>query len=273
MYRSLDEVEFVIFDTETTGLSPDSGDRIIELAALRVKGDKELGVFQSLVNPKRPVSEAAFQVNHISQEMLVDAPDIKAVLPGFLEFIRGSCLCSYNAGFDMSFLGNELKNSGFKFPEGVLVVDILKMSRRLLPGIERHALWFVSEKLGIKAEQKHRALSDVEMTLQVFSALKKSLKEKGVFDFGNFLNLFSLPSEQLDDLNNRKASRIQEAIDLKMKLRIKYLATSNAVVTEREVLPKEIKQERGQGYLVGYCSLRREERTFRIDGIVSLETF
>lgn len=272
MHRSLDEVEFVIFDTETTGLSPESGDRIIELAALRVRGNMRLGVFQSLVNPKRPVSEAAFQVNHISEEMLADAPGIEKVLPDFLEFIRGSCLCSYNAGFDMGFLENELKISGLKFPEGVSVVDILKMSRRLLPGLERYALWFVSGILGIKTQQEHRALSDVEMTLDVFNALKKNLRGKGVFDFGNFLNLFSLPSGQLDDLNAKKASRIQEAIDRKIKLKIKYLAASNALVTEREVLPKEIKQERSRTYLVGYCSLRREERTFRLDGIVSMET-
>ena len=273
MHRGLDEIEFVIFDTETTGLSPESGDRIIEIAALRVKADKRLGFFESLVNPKRPVSEAAFQVNHISPEMLINAPAIEVVLPGFLGFIKGSCLCSYNAAFDMAFLDNELKVSGLKFPEDVTVVDILRMSRRLLPGLERYALWFVSERLGIKTRQEHRALSDVEITLDVFSRLKESLREKEVFDFGNFLNLFSLPSAQLDDLNNQKISRIQEAIDLKMQLRIKYLAASNALVTEREVLPREIRLERGRAYLVGYCSLRREERNFRIDGIVSLETF
>ncbi|MEI6631964.1 MAG: exonuclease domain-containing protein [bacterium] len=272
MYRNLDEVEFVIFDTETTGLAPESGDRIVELAAVRVKGEERLGVFQSLVDPKRPISEAAFQVNRISSEMLSGAPSIETVMPKFLDFIKGACICSYNAAFDLGFLNNELKLIGRELPPGTAVVDALKMAKRLLPSLERYALWFVSESLGIKAKQEHRALSDVELTLGVFNRLKENLRAKEIFDFSNFLSLFSLPSGQLDGINNQKISRIQEAIDLKVKLKIRYLAASSAQVSEREVLPKEIKQERGLVYLVGHCYLRNEERSFRIDGILSLET-
>ncbi|MBM3254713.1 MAG: WYL domain-containing protein [Candidatus Omnitrophica bacterium] len=272
MHRNLDEVEFVIFDTETTGLSPESGDRIVELAAVRVKGAERLGVFQSLVNPGRAISQAAFQVNHISSEMLFNAPTIETVMPKFIDFIQGACICSYNAAFDLAFLNNELKLIGRELPCGTAVVDALKMARRLLPSLERYALWFVSEKLGVKTAQEHRALSDVELTLKVFNILKKSLKEKEIFDFSNFLSLFSLPSGKLDDINNQKISKIQEAINLKVKLKIKYLAASNAQVSEREVLPREIRQERNIFYLVGHCYLRNEERSFRIDGILALET-
>jgi DNA polymerase III epsilon subunit family exonuclease len=272
MRRNLDEIEFIIFDTETTGLSPETGDRIVELAAVRVKGEKRLGVFQSLVDPKRPISEAAFQVNHISSQMLVGAPVIEEVMPKFMEFVEGSCLCSYNASFDMAFLNNELKISGGSFPSNTYVADVLKMAKRLLPGLERYALWSVLENLGIRQQQEHRALSDVELTLQVFHIFKEMLRTKEIFDFRNFLGLFSLPSAELEDINNQKISQIQEAIDSKMKLKIKYLAVSNALVSEREVLPKEVRQEKNHKYLVGYCCMRNEERSFRIDGIVSLET-
>jgi DNA polymerase III epsilon subunit family exonuclease len=99
MVKRIDEVEFTIFDTETTGLSPDLGDRIVEIAAVRIKGDKVMGTFESLINPGRDVSEAAFSVNHISAEMLISAPRSQEIIPRFLDFIEGSCLCAYNAGF------------------------------------------------------------------------------------------------------------------------------------------------------------------------------
>ncbi len=271
MPEDLDEIEFTIFDTETTGLEPESGDRIVEIAGIRLKGREKLGTFQSLVNPGRPISQAAFEVNRISQEMLRDAPKIEQVMPEFLKFIQGSCICSYNAAFDLEFVNNELSLIGQTPLKGKVFVDVLKMARRLMPGLERYALWFVADKLGIKTPQQHRALSDVGLTLGVFDKLKEILKAKGVIDFSNFSALFSVDQSFLENLNNQKVAQIQEAIDLGVKLKIRYLASSSAEVSEREVIPKEIKKDRNVSYLVGFCCLRNEERTFRIDGILHLE--
>ena len=271
MQRNLDEVEFVIFDTETTGLEPESGDRIVEIAGLRFKGGQKIASFQSLINPHRPISSAAFAVNQITSQMLKNAPEADVAIPQFLNFMRGSCLCSYNAGFDLGFLDSELKLIGQAPLKDMVVVDILKMARRLIPGLERYALWFVAEKLGIKAQQAHRAFSDVELTWQVFSNLKEMLRTKGIVDFINFSSLFGINQEFLEDINNQKMAKIQEAMDLGVKLKIKYLSSTSAEVTEREVIPKQIKQDKGRVYLVGFCYLRNEERSFRIDGILHLE--
>ncbi|MFH1640752.1 MAG: exonuclease domain-containing protein [Candidatus Omnitrophota bacterium] len=271
MNKNLNEIEFVIFDTETTGLFPDSGDRIVEIAGIRFKGDKKIATFESLVNPKRPISEAAFQVNRITQAMLKDAPTVERVMPVFLDFIEDSYLCSYNAAFDLGFLNNELKLMGRPPLENIAIADILRMARRLLPGLERYALWFVAETLGVKTKQAHRALSDVELTLETFYRLKDRLESKGISDTENFSSLFGLNSRSLHNINNQKIAEIQEAIDLQVKLKIKYLASSTAEVSEREVVPKEVRQDRNVTYLIGYCCLRNEERTFRIDGILHLE--
>lgn len=271
MNKNIEEIEFSIFDTETTGLEPESGDRIVEIAAIRFKGKEKIATYQALVNPRRQISEAAFRVNHITQEMLNDAPDINTVMPEFLRFIKDSCLCSYNASFDLEFLNNELRLMGKSSLEGVAAVDILKMARRLLPGLERYALWFVADNLGIKTQQMHRAFSDVELTLQVFNRFKEMLSEKGVSDFQSFLALFSINPAFLDNINNQKIAQIQEAIDLGVKLKIKYLSVSGAGISEREVVPREIRQENSRSYLVGYCCLRNDERTFRIDNILQLE--
>lgn len=271
MAQHLDDIEFTIFDTETTGLGAGSGDRIVEIAAIRFKANERIATFQTLVNPARPISEAAFAINRITQEMLEDAPKIEVVLPKFLNFIQGSCLCSYNAGFDLEFLNNELKLIGHEALAGMVVADILKMAKRLLPGSERYALMSVAQRLGLKPKQLHRAFADVELTLNVFNKLKQILQSKGISDFAHFSNLFAINTELLEDLNAKKISQIQEAIDLGVKLKIKYLSTSGAQVSEREVLPREIRQENNTSYLTGYCCLRRDERTFRIDGILHLE--
>ncbi len=271
MNNDIDDVEFTIFDTETTGLDPALGDRIVEIAAVRLKADVKLAEFQTLVNPRRQISAAAFQVNRITPEILKDAPEIEKVMPEFLKFIRGSCICSYNAAFDWEFLNNELAICASGSLEGIIVVDILKMAKRLLPGLERYALWFVADKLGLKMRQEHRAMADVSLTIDVFYKLKEILKIKGISDFQNFSGLFGLNSRFLDDLVNQKLTQIQQALDLKLKIKIKYLSSSSAAVTEREVIPKEIRRENDRYYLIGYCCLKKEERSFRVDGILHLE--
>jgi len=271
MHKDIDEVEFTIFDTETTGLNWQTGDRIVEIAGLRFKGKEKIATFSSLVNPGYPVSEAAFAVNRITPQMLENAQSPKEVIPRFLEFIRGSYLSSYNAEFDLGFLNNELKLISLRTPEDMVVFDVLTMARRLMPGLSRYALWFVADKLGVKARQEHRAFSDVQMTWEVFDKLKKVCQAKGITDFSGFLGLFAFNPGLLESSNEQKASKIMECIDLKATLKIRYISTRDAQVTERRVIPKEIKQDRGHKYLVGYCCLKKEERVFRVDNILSLE--
>jgi len=194
MYKHIDEVEFTIFDTETTGLNPQAGDRIVELAGLRVKGNQRIATFDALVNPARAISPAAFAVNKITPQMLQDAPYPKEVIPRFLEFIQGSCLCSYNAEFDLNFLNNELKLAFLPAINNMVVFDLLTMAKRLIPGLERYALWFVAQKLQVSLVQSHRAFSDVEMAWEVFGKLKAICQEKGIMDFTDFSSLFAFNS-------------------------------------------------------------------------------
>ena len=187
----IDEIEITIFDTETTGLKPEEGDRIVELAALRVKAKEKIAVFDELINPGREISPAAFAVNKITSEMLKDAPRVETVMPKFLDFIKGSCLCSYNAEFDLNFLNNELKLIGLPAVNNIIVFDVLAMARILMPNLARYALWFVAQKLEVKSAQQHRAFSDVEMTWEVFTKLKIICQEKSIADLANFSRFFA----------------------------------------------------------------------------------
>jgi len=272
MAKSINETEFTVFDVETTGLEPELGDRIVEVGAVRLRNREVLGTFHSLINPgNREISPAAFAVNQITSDMIKDAPNISEVLPKFLDFISGSCLAAYNAPFDFGFLTSELKSIKQQLPEELQIVDILIMAKRILSGLERYTLWFVAKQLGIGAIQEHRAFSDVRLTVEVFNRLTSMIIQKGVIDFEQFISLFGLSSQLLNNINNVKVARIRQALDLGVSLKIKYLSGHNAELTEREVIPREIIQDKNQIYLVGFCNLRNQERTFRIANILHLE--
>jgi DNA polymerase III epsilon subunit family exonuclease len=271
MHKDIEDVEFTIFDTETTGLEPRCGDRIIEIAAVRVKGSRIIGQFESLVNPQRPVSPGAFAVNKISADMLRDAPAIEEVLPLFLDFIKGSCLCSYNLPFDLGFLKNEMAISGMGSLDGIPLVDVLAMARRLLPSLQRHALWFVSDSLGIQQHQEHRARSDVDMTWQVFQKLKGELRNKGISDLGHCIGLFGVDQQILHDMTAQKLAKIREAVECSARLKIRYMSSIDGMVSERLVLPKEIKQDKRSSYMIGFCFLKNEDRMFKVDSILDME--
>lgn len=271
MPKSIDEIEFTIFDTETTGLNPASGDRIVELAGLRVKGKERIAEFDALVNPRRDISPGAFAVNKITPEMLEGAPGMEAVMPKFLDFIEGSYLCSYNIEFDLNFLNNELKIIGLPVLGARDSFDILTIARRLMPNQQRYALWFIADKLGIRSQQKHRAFSDVEMTWEVFNKFKDICREKGITDFTDFSGLFAFNPASLESTAFLKISQIEKAINSRARLKIKYLSAKGSGISFREVIPREIRQDAANKYLVGYCCLKQEERTFKIDNILELE--
>lgn len=180
MPENIDELELTVFDTETTGLKPEIGERIVELAGLRVRGEERVAVFDMLINSGREISPGAFAVNKITPGMLKGAPGPETVIPNFLDFISGSRLCSYNAEFDLSFLNNELKLLGRPAMNNIIVFDVLTMARRLMPNLPRYALWFVAKELGVQSTQEHRALADVEMTWEVFTKLKIICQKKGI---------------------------------------------------------------------------------------------
>jgi len=191
MEENIEAIEFTVFDTETTGLNPITGDRVVEIAGLRVKGGQRLAQFEALINPGREISPEAFAVNKITSEMLKNSPSMEIVMPKFLEFIQDSCLCCYNAEFDLSFLNNELKLIGRPAITNITVFDVLAMAKILLPGLSRYALWFVANKLEVKLTQNHRAFADVEMTWEVFNKLKIIGQQKGIVNFIDFSNRFT----------------------------------------------------------------------------------
>ncbi len=270
MKRLIDK-ELVIFDLETTGLDPQGGDRICEIAAIKYKDFQSVASFHSLVDPERPVSTAAFLVNRISSQMLKGAPKNSVILPKFLEFISGAYVASYNIRFDLNFLQNELKMLGKEVAADQLFFDILTLARRTMPGIASYSLANVAYIFEIAKKQEHRALADVEMTWRVLTGLLVLLKKKGVRTFSELYTLCGFNVNLINQANEQKVAFILRAIDFHFGLSIRYFSKGPAEVTERKVTPKEIYEENGKKYLVGYCHLRNDERNFAIDTILHLD--
>lgn len=180
MQLSLDIDEYVVFDFETTGLSPWGGDEIIEIGAMRIYGSQidETNVFHTLVNPKRSIPEEATRVHGITNLMVADAPLLENVLPKFLDFIGSAWLVAQNAKFDMSFLVKYLVASNVR--KELEVYDTIHFSKRAFPEEYRHNLDIICQRLGFQINQseRHRSLEDVRLTAMVFLALKEKLGDK-----------------------------------------------------------------------------------------------
>ena len=169
--KDIRDVEFVVFDVETTGLAPGAGDRVVEIAALKVRDRKIVEEFHSLVDPQRSISAGAFMVNGITPQMLSGAPKASHIMPRFLKFVEGAHLIGHNVRFDLGFVINEIGLAGLTWEKETWAIDTVRMARLLLPGMGSYRLWWVARSLGIEEEQQHRALADVYLTWRVFAKL------------------------------------------------------------------------------------------------------
>ena len=107
---TIEDTPFAILDIETTGFHPYYGDRICEIAVLRVRNGKEENSFQSLINPGRPMSPGASSVNGITDEMVIDAPTFGNVVNKILPLFKDACIVCHNAPFDLGFVSNQMRN-------------------------------------------------------------------------------------------------------------------------------------------------------------------
>lgn len=187
------DVEYVVFDVETTGLSPQGGDRIVEIAAVRVKDLKVVDSFESLINPRQELSEEVQKIHSITNDMLKDAQTAEQVLPRMLDFIRGGCLVGHNIKFDLNFLCFELALIGRKLSEETPALDTLKMAKELLPHLTNFRLPHVAHFLGASSAVAHRALPDVKLTAQVMTRLMDIADTRHINTFSKLHKHFGVP--------------------------------------------------------------------------------
>jgi len=170
-------VRKVILDTETTGLDFRTGDRVVEIGCVELRGRQLTGQrFHAYINPGREVPQGAIEIHGLTNEFLADKPGFAEIVTDFIEFIRGAELVIHNAAFDIGFLNNEL---GLLQMEGIDrlcsdVIDTLRMAREMRPG-KKNNLNALCAEFGVdnSGRQQHGALLDAELLAEVYLAMTR----------------------------------------------------------------------------------------------------
>ena len=164
--------DYVVFDLETTGVSP-YNDEVIEISAVKARKGKVVEEFSELVNPKRTIPFAASRVNNITDDMVSDAPFFDEVLRHFLEFVGEDVLVGHNIqSFDMKFIYRDCERYFHQLITNDYV-DTLILAKRCFPEWRHRRLGNLADYYGISTQGAHRALADCRMNQRVFELLGK----------------------------------------------------------------------------------------------------
>lgn len=171
------DADYVVFDLETTGFSPETN-RIIEIGAVKVQNGKIVDKFSTFVNPQVPIPFRIEQLTSINDSMVIDAPVIADILPEFMKFCEGCVMVAHNADFDMSFIKKNCQR--LDIPCNPTIVDTVALARVLLPNLNRFKLDTVAKALGVSLENHHRAVDDAGCTAEIFVKFIEMLRERGM---------------------------------------------------------------------------------------------
>ncbi len=263
------EVPLAVLDVETTGLRPEGGDRVVEIALARSVGGSVLDTYQSLVNPGRPMGAGAQRVNGISDEMVADAPTFGEIADEVLTFCDGTVLVGHNAPFDLAFINSELFIAGRALPR-LIALDTLRLARHYFPS-GSYSLGNLAAAMGVEVEGRaHRALADVLMTHGVFKQIMRDLWPRGVRTLQDYMQAQGGSLEYGGVDPKRVPAPIRQALTEGRLLWISYRG-EGGVETRRMVKPLQVIERRNGLYLDAFCQLRQARRTFRLDRIVEME--
>ncbi|MFA6448290.1 MAG: exonuclease domain-containing protein [bacterium] len=275
--RKIQDTPIVVFDFETTGFTPRAGDEIIEIGALKSLGGKIVETYETLVNPIRPISQGASEVNGITRDMVANAPLIEDALPELLKFIGECPLTAHNAAFDLSFLAWKMAEMGLPEKSNP-VFDTMLLSRALNPTFYNHKLGGIIAQLGIEMTVGHRALSDAEATHAVLQKMLAPYAADGELTVARALSLqggpVAWPGFRHAEVTPGPETEIEAAIRLAIErggtVVIEYQTMGSDKPTKREIRPIHLSRRPVRTYLIADCLLRNAQRIFRVDRIANI---
>ncbi|MFZ5979625.1 MAG: exonuclease domain-containing protein [Candidatus Zixiibacteriota bacterium] len=266
----LKKIDFVAFDTETTGMRA-AASRIVEIGAVKfLPGSDAFETFQSLINPEQPIPEEVIEIHGITDAMVSEAETIGPVLARFIDFCGpDSILIAHNAIFDISFVSCELDRTGLCFGDN-LILDTVDIFRRYAPGLPSYSLLSLSRQFDIARNQNHRALADAVLVWQLFKMILDKIPPiKTVGDLKKLMTTYTMASwktekRELPD----EYSDIKRAIDENLPLEIVY-ASAGLTPQARIIRPSSVHSLGAIFYINAFCEKAKAERTFRLDRIES----
>lgn len=176
--RSLHDEPFVVVDVETTGSSVRGGDRITEVAVVRVQHGVATTVFETLIDPQRPIPSAVVNVTNITAEMVRNAPRFRDVCPQLLAALEGHVFVAHNANFDWRFIATEIERATHRPLQGRRLCTV-RLAQRVLPQLRRRNLDALQYFYGIENPARHRAGGDARATAAIFLRLLDAAADRG----------------------------------------------------------------------------------------------
>lgn len=174
----LEECAFAVIDVETTGGSAAGSDRIIEVAVVLVQGERRELVFDSLVNPGRPIPGMVTSITGITNAMVRDAPPFEAIADPLLDVLAGRVFVAHNARFDWRFVVAELKRAQALRLEGTRLCTV-RLARRLVEAVESCALDALTLRFDLSNPARHRAGGDALATAELLQRLLRLARQRG----------------------------------------------------------------------------------------------
>jgi DNA polymerase-3 subunit epsilon len=173
----LSAMSFVVVDVETTGGPPPSH-RITEIAAVVVRGGRITEVFETLVNPQRPIPPFVTRLTRITWNMVRNKPLFGAITPRLLDVLEGNVFVGHNAAFDWNFVAHEIRRaSGAEIIGRTLCTA--RLARRLLPHLPRRSLDYVADYYGVEISNRHRAGGDAVATAHCLIRMLDDARDRG----------------------------------------------------------------------------------------------
>jgi DNA polymerase III subunit epsilon len=180
--HSIDDLGYVVVDVETTGTRALDGDRITEVAVVDVRGGQAKVVFDSLINPERPIPGYISELTNITHDMVKNAPVFADVAPQLAAVLEGNIFVAHNAAFDWRFISLEMQRATGRPLAGTRLCTV-RMARRLLPTLRRRSLDAVTAFYGISITARHRAGGDAIATAEVLTRLLSAARDLGIMSF------------------------------------------------------------------------------------------
>lgn len=262
---------FVVFDIETTGLSPES-DQVTEIGAVKVVNGEIVDTFSTFVNPQMPIPPKITQLTSITDEMVKDAPTMEEILDSFLEFCKDSVVVAHNAAFDTGFMRHAARRFNRNFDFAVL--DTLQLARKMFPELKSHRLNVVAEHLKVSLENHHRAVDDSKATADILTKCFEILKTMNVSRLDYIDEAFD------GEVDYKKAKTYHAVILVKNEVGLKnlYKIVSDSHLKyyhKRPRVPKKLLMEYRDGLILGtaceagelYAALLEEKSNDEINKI------
>jgi DNA polymerase-3 subunit epsilon len=170
-------LSYTVVDVETTGTSAYRGDRITEIAAVRVENGEVREVFQTLVNPERPIPSYITALTSITWDMVKDAPRFRDICDELLARMEGTVFVAHNAAFDWRFVSAEVARATGRSLEGRQLCTV-RLARAVLPQLRRRSLDWVANHYGVEIQGRHRAGGDAIATAHCLVRMLRSVAER-----------------------------------------------------------------------------------------------